>query len=116
MSNQGGGTSAVNVSLTFDDEAAGNVVPSVTGTYRPTPGTYSHTVPTGPFGTQLSAFDGTNGNGTWSLYVFDGATSDVGSIAGGWSLSIATNQPVCSSGCAFPVELLDFSVDGSGMR
>ncbi len=37
----------------------------------------------------LSVFDGTDPNGTWSLFVFDDTGGDFGSIDGGWSLEIS---------------------------
>ncbi|OWY24067.1 hypothetical protein C7N43_05120, partial [Sphingobacteriales bacterium UPWRP_1] len=43
--------------------------------------------------TGLGVFNGTNPNGTWSLYVFDDATGDAGSI-GSWSLEITTGAAV----------------------
>ena len=36
----------------------------------------------------LSFFNGTSPNGTWSLYVFDDLGGDIGSIDGGWDLTI----------------------------
>jgi hypothetical protein len=33
-------------------------------------------------------FDGTDPNGTWSLFVFDDGAGDAGRIAGGWSLEL----------------------------
>lgn len=42
----------------------------------------------------MSLFNGKNPNGTWSLYVMDDHFMDVGSIDGGWSLSITTSSPV----------------------
>jgi len=48
----------------------------------------------GPFegasATFASVFNGTNPNGTWTLYVQDFAAPDSGQIAGGWSLDITT--------------------------
>ena len=40
--------------------------------------------------TSLATFDGTDPNGTWSLYVMDDAGRDVGTLAG-WSLDIETD-------------------------
>jgi subtilisin-like proprotein convertase family protein len=40
--------------------------------------------------TGLGTFNGTNPNGTWSLYVYDQTSGDIGSI-GSWSLEIATD-------------------------
>ncbi len=44
---------------------------------------------TGPYGSSFSAYNGTNPNGVWSLYVIDDTAGNNGSIAGGWSLTIA---------------------------
>ena len=38
--------------------------------------------------TLLSAFDGTNPNGVWRLYVVDYTVGSLGGFAGGWSLTI----------------------------
>jgi subtilisin-like proprotein convertase family protein len=48
--------------------------------------------PLGPYGpvTFSNSFNGLPANGTWSLYVYDNGATDHGSIAGGWSLMIAT--------------------------
>src|SRR5207247_5586513 len=86
-----------NVTVTLSDAAASALPLSgsfVTGTYRPTDyapaDTFSSPAPGGPYGTTLSAFNGTGANGTWSLYVVDDGAGDSGSIAGGWSVSITT--------------------------
>jgi uncharacterized repeat protein (TIGR01451 family) len=42
----------------------------------------------------LAAFNGTDPNGTWSLYVADDSTGDAGSIVSGWSLNLATLNTV----------------------
>ena len=41
----------------------------------------------------LSDFNGTNPNGTWQLFVVDDAGGDLGSIAGGWSLTLPDRRP-----------------------
>jgi subtilisin-like proprotein convertase family protein len=95
----GRGTSAVKgVTLTFDDAAAsplpdGGIVAS--GSYRPASyqtKVYPAPAPAGPYGGALSAFNGINPNGTWSLYVVDDAPGDSGSIAGGWGLTINVSK------------------------
>jgi subtilisin-like proprotein convertase family protein len=101
MSDAGGSLDLVGVNLTFDD--SGPAVPDATliasGTYRPTNfvtgDTFAFPAPATPFGSALSAFNGVNPNGTWSLFVTDDAGGDAGSIAGGWSLSFSTAQPIC---------------------
>jgi PKD repeat protein len=104
MSDASGGADANNVTLTFDDAAASNLPDSsgiVSGTYKPTdfePGDiFPSPAPAGPYGTTLSAFNGLNPNGTWSLYVLDDAAGDSGSISAGWSLKFSfptTSTPV----------------------
>jgi len=99
-----------NLTLTFDDAAASNLplgVAPVSGTYRPTDDdtddsfaadAFPAPAPAGPYpspgpggtATLASAFNSTNPNGTWSLYVVDDNGADGGSIAGGWSLTITT--------------------------
>jgi subtilisin-like proprotein convertase family protein len=74
---------AVNATVTFDDQAGSLVpYPPVTGTFRPT---VENKPPT-----TLSVFNGIAPNGTWNLYVSDTKSSDSGSIAGGWSLTLTT--------------------------
>ncbi|MEY3067235.1 MAG: hypothetical protein RLZZ532_4027 [Cyanobacteriota bacterium] len=97
MSDAGGGYSSRlnNVNLTFRDSASGTLPDGsqiTSGTYRPTDYQVGDTFPTpapaGPYGTALSAFNGTNPNGAWQLFVQDDMGGDSGSIAGGWSLTI----------------------------
>lgn len=95
------------VNWTFDDEAVAPLpdtddnnaatVDCPSGSYRPTNyvggGTegFFAPAPAGPYGAALSDFDGTNPNGTWSLYVMDDRDGSGGSIAG-WSLTIQSED------------------------
>ena len=104
MSDAGGPHDITNITLTFDDAAAlllpnGDALTS--GTFKPTNYTgnggptdvFPGPAPAGPYGSLLSVFNGTNPNGTWSLFAFDDEGSDVGRIASGWSLDISTAVP-----------------------
>ncbi|MBN2578729.1 MAG: tandem-95 repeat protein [Pirellulales bacterium] len=92
-----------NVNLTLDDQAAGYLPDSsliTSGVYKPTnypvgsEDYFPAPAPGVPYGSQLAEFNGTDPNGTWSLYVVDDdAFFAQGSIAGGWSLTIATQAP-----------------------
>ena len=110
MSDAGGFGAITNVTLTLDDLAANPLPggtpapPVVTGTYQPTnyssfsEGNVDFFAPPAPattpgppsVGSALSVFNGTNPNGTWSLDVMDDQNSGglVGTIAGGWELTI----------------------------
>jgi hypothetical protein len=81
--------------------------PMADGTFQPTDYAPNHTgspfafpspAPAPPFTTTLGTFNGLSPNGTWSLYVSDGAAGDSGQIAGGWSLAITTVSPPTISG------------------
>ena len=97
MSDAGGGNALTDVTLTFDDTAA-DALPDrfaiLPGTYRPTD--YDSTdlmpppAPAGPYPSTLDVFNGTDPNGTWSLFVYDDTFSDQGRLAGGWSIEITT--------------------------
>lgn len=104
LSDAGGSLDVVNVNLTFDDTAASPVPDSaqiVSGTFRPTNigsgDPFAAPAPGAPHGVLLSDFNGVNPNGNWQLYVVDDAGGDLGSFAGGWSLSFFTADPVCCS-------------------
>ncbi len=84
--------------FTFKDSASGTM-PSdgtvATGTYKPTnlaeiETSYPSPAPAGPYGTTLAAFNGTNPNGVWSLYVSTDRTGLNGIIRNGWGLKIDT--------------------------
>jgi subtilisin-like proprotein convertase family protein len=94
----GGAEPVQDVTITFDDDGVpltDQQAPSDETTFRPSsnagdgfgfngPGA----VPPPPHGSALGVFDGTDPNGTWSLFVFDDGPRDAGQIAGGWSLEL----------------------------
>jgi subtilisin-like proprotein convertase family protein len=89
MSDSGGSGDVAGVTLTFVDGFGPLPTGQITsGLYAPTPtGTdaFPEPAPAAPHGTALSVFDGLSGNGTWSLYIVDDASSDVGTL-GSWTL------------------------------
>ncbi len=111
MAGTGGGHPITNVTLTFDDAATGSLPNSslfasglgqiVSGTFQPTDDglaqPFASPAPAGPSGSALSKFIGSNPNGSWALYVLDNSPGDSGNIAGGWSLNLATINPVNSA-------------------
>lgn len=93
MSDVGGGTDITGMTLTFDDAASGSVPnPINSGTFKPTNflggDVFPMPAPGGPYGTQLSVFNGTVANGVWRLFVFDDGLFAAGSVADGWSLDL----------------------------
>jgi len=112
MSDVACSTDVTNLDLTFDDAAEGflpdSTAPLESGTFKPTDGTgagcdgnddnYEAPAPSAPYGADLAVFNGTDPNGTWSLFVRDDYPSDDGgSIAGGWSLTITIAPPAITS-------------------
>jgi hypothetical protein len=107
MSDVGGNTAVSGVDLTFADGAAGPIAPGgplSSGTFDPsdddTDGADAALPPPAPVAsgaTTLATFNGTNPNGTWSLFVHDDASGDSGSIAGGWCLNISTPEPTTTT-------------------
>ncbi len=102
------------INLVFDDGAADLMpdasAPLAGGTFKPTDrdssgcagsepnDNFEAPAPGPPHGTALAAFDGTNPNGTWQLFVRDDFPSeDNGTIAKGWSLTISVTPPAISS-------------------
>jgi subtilisin-like proprotein convertase family protein len=98
MTHVGWNLDVSNITLTLDDEAANFLYdggPHVSGTFKPNNVTVDgpggpDTFPFTPSGAvELSTFDGTNPNGTWSLYVDDDFPTEAGGeLASGWSLQI----------------------------
>ncbi len=102
MSDAGNGDDIVNVTLTFDDEAA-SMLPDnaqiASGTFQPSNFDGTEDLPaTAPptAGSMLSVFDGADFEGTWNLFVDDDSAFDDGSI-GSWSLDIQLGGAVIVS-------------------
>ncbi|OAH60713.1 hypothetical protein AWH49_02885 [Domibacillus aminovorans] len=101
MSDPDSGTGVTNLTLTFDDAATSSVPCGgllTTGTYKPTncPGFSDAFPPPAPAPNPIVALSNFNGlapNGAWKLFVVDNAGGDVGSISGGWSITITTTCP-----------------------
>jgi subtilisin-like proprotein convertase family protein len=100
----GVGSAITNVNLVFQDSAASGLVQSgliTSGTYKPSD--YNGSLafyapaPAAPYVTNLSAFNGTSPNGTWSLYVQDDLSPDSGVINGDWLISFETSAPLFST-------------------
>jgi len=100
----GVGSAVTNLNLVFDDAASDSLVQSgviTSGTYKPSD--YSGSLafyapaPAGPYVTNLAALNGTNPNGTWSLWVQDDLSPDSGIINGDWLISFVTSAPLISS-------------------
>jgi subtilisin-like proprotein convertase family protein len=96
-------TPASNLTLTFDDAAAGPIPGTAaltSGTYQPldndsptcgvlgTNDNYPNPADDPPNGTTLADFNGTNPEGDWSLFVNDSRDGNSGAVNGGWSLEI----------------------------
>ncbi len=74
------------------------------GTYGPnnnsTTRTFAAPMPAPPYNSNLNIFNGLSGasvNGTWELFVQDFVGGDAGNINGGWSITIQTGIPNCST-------------------
>lgn len=104
MSDVGGGNFLTNVTLTFDDAAAGFLPDSgqiTSGTNKPTNFLLADLMPSpappSPWGSTLATFNGTDPNGLWSLYIVDDLSIFSGAIQRGWSLRITTLGTVPSA-------------------
>ncbi|MGD0259138.1 MAG: protease pro-enzyme activation domain-containing protein [Verrucomicrobiota bacterium] len=93
------------LNLTFNDLAPAGPLPAggelASGVWQPTAyspppqlGGFPANAPAGPYVTALSALNGGNPNGPWSLYVLDDSGGDAGNIANGWSLVLTSIIPV----------------------
>jgi uncharacterized repeat protein (TIGR01451 family) len=100
MSDAGSSPGVTDVTITFDDASPLSLPENgifATETYRPTDyeqgDIFPAPAPSPPFANLLSAFRGTDPNGTWSLYIADDALFDIGFLAGGWNISFLTLEP-----------------------
>jgi subtilisin-like proprotein convertase family protein len=102
MSDAGGGDNVDGETFVLDDQARNDlpeVSPITRGTFRPTDYDspfevdefFAPAPDTSGSGSELSVFNGTNPNGTWSLYVVDDFSGDFGQIDG-WTLVIKTQR------------------------
>jgi uncharacterized repeat protein (TIGR01451 family) len=98
MSDVGGGYWVTNVTLTLDDAAPGSLpdaAPLTNGVFKPTNyGAFDlldMPAPEPPFATSLAAFNDTNPNGQWRLFIRDDAPAQSGHIRNGWLLQITTS-------------------------
>ena len=98
MSDTGGTAKLAGAGFSFSDDAAGALPDTGTaspGTYLPTDGSdggpdvFFDPAPSAPYGS-LTALDGSEPNGKWSLYVLDDHNGDSVAIGGGWRLRLTT--------------------------
>ena len=111
----GGATDISNFNLSFNDQGAGPILDATAPTdgvgYEPSnydmPGLEAMIntgSPPPPYGLTLSLSQGTDPNGTWSLYVGDDALGmETMGISGGWSISITTTDVPPTPTTATPV-------------
>lgn len=101
----GADTDAVGTTLAFDSASTTDVVPSVSGVYRPTSCTNAYTLnapgPAGPYTTALTPLLTESWLGTWRLWVADKQNGDAGQISGGWSLEFRVTPLDRNSSTAF---------------
>ena len=95
MSDVGGTNDLGDVTLTFSATASSGLPDAGafgSGTYLPT--NFNNTTSEAISNTDLTVFNGpvSNATGTWSLFVVDDLGVDSGSIQGGWTLEITTDQ------------------------
>jgi subtilisin-like proprotein convertase family protein len=121
-----GGIGATDLDIVLDDEAP-QTLPTSGGlqstSYRPLNAAggdaFASPAPSGPVGSTLSAFDGTDPTGTWQLFVYDDQFDYFGKITD-WTLDVTTSGPlpypstITVSGA--PTTTLDVDVTLSGLR
>jgi subtilisin-like proprotein convertase family protein len=104
MSDVGGTTEVGGLNFTFDDNAASSLPDNsalASGTFKPTNfeagDAFPAPAPQGALtGTTLNAFFGSAPNGLWKLFIVDDNGSNLGSVAGSWSISLQTSTTACA--------------------
>lgn len=99
MSDVGGSDDVYNVQLTLDDAAANSIADATvlqSGSFKPTNigtgDTFNAPAPAPSANTTFAAaFNGTDPNGTWSLFIGDDLGVDMGTIGNGWTLNVTTS-------------------------
>ena len=129
LSDAGGSSPVADAALVFDDQAISYtdpVAPLVDGTaYRPgnlgdAPDDFPAPAPTAGADNALWRFNGTDPNGTWSLFVVDDTAGESGELAQGWSLVITTTantspDPSAVVVAGLPVGVTDVDLTLSGL-
>jgi subtilisin-like proprotein convertase family protein len=101
LSDSGGFFPLHDIVLTFGPVgmAAPNTLPIETSTYRPAnwglvTDTFDPPAPDPPYPVSLTNLYGSTPNGAWQLYVVDDTSGNIGSINGGWRLTITSEEIV----------------------
>jgi hypothetical protein len=97
MQQCGGVNQAFGPANVIFDSASSTPVPQngplVSGSYQPTQYALAETVPAPgpqpPYATSFASLIGTNGNGSWSLWISSFDPIDVGSLPAGWSITLS---------------------------
>jgi len=120
VSDVGDGFGVSGVNLTIDDQAAGHLPTEqiTSGTYQPTNFETDDDFPapapdTDTSDAVLSTFNGTDPNGSWSLYVADDYGAGDGGDISGWSLQITTIDLPAAPVFTAPVTEPSTDTDGS---
>lgn len=102
LANDNGGSSDPAGTFTFDDEAALDVgsINTTGGSFRPL--------------SALSAFDGQNSAGVWTLRIRDDAGADAGAL-GGWNLTF-TDGGAVPEPTTWALMIMGFGAAGAAMR
>lgn len=127
QSDQGSSGDINNITYTFDDGAT-SFLPAIltNGTFKPTADAtadiFPAPAPAAPYNTPapggsatLTSTFGSSGsamNGTWSLYITDDAGGDTGTISGGWTIKIESQDYVCPGDPPPTRARADFDGDG----